>query len=219
MHFLIALVVMIVATPFVSHLPDGDLIEAALITAVLVLAVPAVGARRRSLVTAAVLAGPAPVARWANHLRPDVAFSELSLVPAIVFAGFVVVHLLLFIVRAPWLNAEVPGAAVATFLMTGVLWALAYVLVARLVPSSFVFTVGAEEHRSMGGLEALYFSFGTLTNYYGDIIPVSRAARTLAIAEAVAGLFFVAVLISRLVSVYSSTPPPQPAGGVGHPGT
>jgi uncharacterized membrane protein len=58
----------------------------------------------------------------------------------------------------------------------------------------------------MIGFEALYFSFGALTNYYGDIIPVSNAARMLALTEGIIGMFYVAVLIARLVSLYASRP-------------
>jgi hypothetical protein len=67
----------------------------------------------------------------------------------------------------------------------------------------------------MEGFEALYFSFVTLTTVgYGDIIPVSNAARMLAVTEAATGLFFVAVLIARLVSHYSrNEPPPPPDAG------
>jgi transaldolase len=41
---------------------------------------------------------------------------------------------------------------------------------------------------------------------------VSKVARTLAILEAIVGLFYVAVFISRLVAIYSS-PAPAPNGG------
>jgi len=39
---------------------------------------------------------------------------------------------------------------------------------------------------------------------YGEITPVSRIARWLAAMEAMTGLLYVAVLIARLVSLYSS---------------
>ncbi len=211
-HFLIALVVLLVVIPFVDQLPNGDLIEATLITLVLLSAVMAVGGRRRTLIAGAVLVTPAVLATWIDHFRPDAIPKVVTFVTAIVFAGFVVGHLLVFILRAPWVNAEVLSAAVSTFLMMGLLGAFAYELVERLVPDSFVFTVGSEANRSMARFEALYFSFGTLTNYYGDIIPVSRAARTLAMVQATAGLFYMAVLISRLVSLYSSN---RPAGSTG----
>jgi hypothetical protein len=39
---------------------------------------------------------------------------------------------------------------------------------------------------------------------YDDIIPVSNVARMLAAMEAITGSLFVAVLIARLVALYSS---------------
>jgi Ion channel len=57
----------------------------------------------------------------------------------------------------------------------------------------------------MQGFQALYFSFITLSTIgYGDIVPVSKLARMLAIVEAVTGMFYVTLLIARLVSLYSS---------------
>jgi len=57
----------------------------------------------------------------------------------------------------------------------------------------------------MKGFTGFYFSFITLTTVgYGDITPVSRAARWLASMEAMTGSLYVAVLIARLVSLYSN---------------
>ena len=50
----------------------------------------------------------------------------------------------------------------------------------------------------------MYFSFVTLATLgYGDIVPRSDIARGLAIVEGVARQLFLAVLIARLVSLYS----------------
>ena len=55
------------------------------------------------------------------------------------------------------------------------------------------------------GFDALYFSFITLSTVgYGDITPLSHGARTLAMTEAMTGTIYIAVLISRLVALYSS---------------
>jgi hypothetical protein len=57
----------------------------------------------------------------------------------------------------------------------------------------------------MQGFNAFYFSFVTLSTVgYGDITPVSKVARMLAALEAMTGLLYVAVLIARLVSLYSA---------------
>jgi hypothetical protein len=51
--------------------------------------------------------------------------------------------------------------------------------------------------------DLLYFSFGTLTTSgFGDIVPVSRAARAAAMVEGIVGQLFMAILIARLVGVY-----------------
>ena len=58
---------------------------------------------------------------------------------------------------------------------------------------------------TINGFDGFYFSFITLSTVgYGDITPVSRIARWLAATEAMTGLLYVTVLISRLVSLYST---------------
>jgi hypothetical protein len=49
----------------------------------------------------------------------------------------------------------------------------------------------------------LYFSFVTLTTLgYGDIVPVSGAAKMLASGEALFGQIYLAVFIARLVALH-----------------
>jgi hypothetical protein len=51
----------------------------------------------------------------------------------------------------------------------------------------------------------IFLSFVTLaTMGYGDITFASNFARSIAICEAVTGIFYVAILISRLVAIYVS---------------
>jgi voltage-gated potassium channel len=203
-RLLVALGLLFVFTPFIEDLPRGDLIEALLLSLVMLSGVLAVGARRRHLVIALMLGVPAVVSKWVNHLRPDLLPPEVFLIATVVFFGFVFSHLLRFIVRAPRVNMDVLCAGVAGFLMLGLLWTPVYLIVARLDPAAF----NAPQGSAFTGFSAFYFSFITLcTVGYGDISPVSKIARMLAVGEAIIGLFYMAVLISRLVSVYSSTKP------------
>ena len=142
-QFLVALVLLIVSAPFVQKIEFGDHIESALFTLVMLSAVLAIGAGRSTLVVAILLVIPAVTGRWATHLFPEQVPEYAGLVPALMFIAFVVFHLLRFILRAPRVNSEVLCAGVATYVMLGLFWAFAYVLVAREIPNAFAFTAAA----------------------------------------------------------------------------
>jgi Ion channel len=206
-YFLGILILNILVSPFVDQFWGGFLVEAALMTLVFLSALLAIGGRLRTLV-GALLVAPALVGVWLSYWRPDLPFSVVIHGSGVLFIGFVVLEFLRFIVRAPRVDFGVLCAAIATYLMLGLLWSFAYILVDGLVPNSFVFTVGPVSSHSMNHFNALYFSFTTLSTVgYGDIIPVSGVARMLAIVEAVFGMFYVTLLIARLVSLYSSKSP------------
>jgi hypothetical protein len=204
-EFLIAVVLLFVVSPFVELIPGGNLIETVLITLVLVMGVLAVGRRRRTLVVAVILALPAFIGKWVNHFRPDLVPTEVFLVTGLLFAIFVEAHLLGFILRAPRVNSEVLCAGISAYLLLGLSWSFAYLLVAQLAPDAFFLNNGTTTGHSLHGADAFYFSLITLSTVgYGDIIPVSNVARMLAAMEAITGSLFVAVLIARLVALYSS---------------
>ena len=204
-EFLVALVLLFVVSPFVELIPGGNLIEAVLITLVLIMGVLAVGRRRRTLVVAGILALPVFIGKWVNHFRPDLVPSEVFLVTGLLFAIFVEAHLLGFILRAPRVNSEVLCAGISAYLLLGLSWSFAYLLVAQLAPDAFFFNNGTTTGHLLRGADAFYFSLITLSTVgYGDIIPVSNVARMLAAMEAITGSLFVAVLIARLVALYSS---------------
>jgi voltage-gated potassium channel len=204
-QLLIALAVLLIAAPFVEELEGGHLILSSLFSLVLLAAVFAVANRKRSLAIALVIAIPAITARWINQFRPDLAHPAVFLVCALVLLAFVIGHLLYFVLHAPVVNAEVLCASIAAYLMLGLMWTVAYWLVDQVTPGG-AFSFNTERGvRSMNGFTGFYFSFITLSTVgYGDITPVSRAARWLAAMEAMTGLLYVAVLIARLVSIYSS---------------
>ena len=204
-RLLIALTLLFVFLPFVEEIKIGYLIVAVLLCFVLVSAVLAVGRRGRALIIAVLLALLIVAGRSINYFRPDLVSPAVFLVPGLILMIFVVVHLLRFVLRAPQVDTEVLCASVSAYLLLGVMWTIAYWLVALITPDAFAFntTTGAKE--SMQGFNAVYFSLVTLSTVgYGDITPVSKVARMLAALEAMTGLLYVAVLIARLVSLYSS---------------
>jgi hypothetical protein len=207
-ELLVALGLLFVTAPFVQDLPNGDLMEAVLLTLVMISAVLAVGGRRRSMTIALILLVPALTGKWFNHLRPDLLHPAVFLSAAVLFFGFVVARLLAFVVQAKRVDTNVLCAGVAGFLLLGLVWTTAYLAVARSNPAAFNLPTASGAPATLDTFSAFYFSFITLcTVGYGDITPVSKAARMLAVMEAIAGLFYMAVLISRLVSLHASAPP------------
>ena len=204
-RLLVALVILLVSAPFVEELEGGHLILSVLFTVVLIAAVFAVANRKRSLAIALVLAVPAITARWINQVRPDLVHPAVFLVCALVLLAFVIGHLLYFVLRAPVVTVEVLCASIAAYLMLGLTWTVAYWLVDQLTPGGAFSFNTPRGSRSMNGFTGFYFSFITLSTVgYGDITPVSQAARWLAAMEAMTGLLYLAVLIARLVSLYST---------------
>ena len=204
-QLLIALALFFIWAPFVEEIEGGELIVSALFSLVLLAGVVAVADSKRVLVIAIVLAIPAIAGRWMNHFRPDLVPPGVFLAAGLILIAFVVANLLRFVLRAPSVNADVLCASISAYLMLGLMWTLAYWLVDQLTPGgAFSFNTNGGT-RSINGFTGFYFSFITLSTVgYGDITPVSRIARWLAAMEAMTGLLYVAVLIARLVALYSS---------------
>jgi len=204
-QLLVALALFFIWAPFVEEIEGGDLIVSGLFSLVLLAGVVAVADRKRVLVIAIILAIPAIAGRWINHFRPDLIPPAVFLASGLILIAFVVGNLLRFVFRAPSVNTEVLCASISAYLMLGLMWTMAYWLVDQLTPGgAFSYNTNTGT-RSMNGFTGFYFSFITLSTVgYGDITPVSRIARWLAAMEAMTGLLYVAVLISRLVSLYST---------------
>ena len=92
------------------------------------------------------------------------------------------------------------GAAVL-YLNLATIFASAYGLIWELSPGAFVNLVtSAGDSQEVATM--LYFSLTTLTTTgYGDIVPVDPFARSLANLESVLGQFFLAITVTRLVTM------------------
>ena len=130
--------------------------------------------------------------------------NDIYLLAAIVFVIFVLFHLFRFVIFASVVNFEVLCAAIAIYLLLAVVWSLIYTVLAQSDPGAFAFTESSDADAKLVGFNALYFSVQVITTTtFGDIMPISDSARMLALLEATVGLFYLAILVSRLVSAYT----------------
>ncbi len=200
-QFLVALILLLVLYPFITELKHGEIIESALMMIILISAVLAVGGRRSLL--AVLLVMPALAGPWLDRFWSGAVPLWLTAAARMVFVGYVVFQLLRFILRSTRVNAEVMCAGISGYLMVGLWWTTAYLLVSELSPASFSgshLTAG----QPLGRFDAIYLSFVSLTCLgCNDITPQSQVARMLLMVESTTGVLYVAILIARLVALYS----------------
>jgi hypothetical protein len=117
-----------------------------------------------------------------------------------VFYFYTTSGLLRYMFKDRWVTRDELFATGATF--TVVAWAFAYLYVACQVvwPGSFIAALQPNEPRTW--MELLFLSFTTLTSTgLSDVVPVLAQARSIVMIEQLAGLMYVALVISRLVGL------------------
>jgi len=198
------LVFLLILYPYLEGSPAGTIFLKFLSTATLITAVYAVSDRRRPLCVALILAIPAIGTGWIGLVYTDAGFVLAQSVSSMLLYAFTTIMIIRSLIRGR-LNDDMIFGAISVYLLMGITWATAYMSLEGSDISAFLINHG----NGIGGLPAfsdfLYFSFITLTTVgYGDIIPLSATARSLAYLEAVSGTLFMAVFIARLIGALAS---------------
>jgi hypothetical protein len=108
-----------------------------------------------------------------------------------------------FLIIVKTINRDVLYAAVAIYLLLGAVFVPLYGMIESIAPGSF--HDGSSSGAFIQWQQLVYFSYTTLTSTgYGDILPISWWARSLANLEMVSGGLFITIVMSRLVALYSS---------------
>ena len=198
--FYTLLLTMVAAPLLTAFERTGALIELFLAASLLAGVMPVSTTKGRGsllmLVSAVGLARLATA--WFDH--PILSAVTLGLWTLI--AMFAAAGALRFAMRARAVDAEHLYAALSAYLLAGIFFGISYWVLEQIAPRTFT-TTG-----DFSRVSAIYFSFVTLATLgYGDIVPRSDVARGLAILEGVGGQLFLAVLVARLVSLYSKQRP------------
>ncbi len=202
-RFLVLLVLLIIfalISPLIeiAGLRRGPLIVA--FAVVIFAAANAASNRMAHNVTAGSLALVALALNLTKLVAAGPLFEILGDLSAICLLGFTVGVILNRIARLEATNLNVLSGAAAVYLLLALIWALSYRVIGEVVPGAFE---GLSLDRISAWTQYFYFSLTTLTTLgYGDITPVNPFARSWAAFEAIFGVFYVAVLVARLVSLY-----------------
>lgn len=139
-----------------------------------------------------------PGATWA------VLITYLALIP---YLGMLIWILGRFLTIAKTINRDVIYAAVAVYLLLGAFFVPIYGLLDLLVPGSF--RDASYPDAIVLWQQFVYYSYTTLTSTgYGEILPISWWARSMANLEMVTGGLFITIVMARLVALYSSDKQP-----------
>jgi hypothetical protein len=206
-NLLVLIVAMLVVYPLFVDRTFGKAIFAAFNTLVIGSAAYAAADTRFEKILSACVGVPAVLVTWAGTLYPPKELLLLSYISITVFLWVVIVMLLKDILRRQTIRADTVYGAICVYLLLGIAWAGVYDVIEIVRPGSFQVSEALQVEGAIDWADTTYFSFVTLTTLgYGDISPVSRLAKTMAMLEAVTGVLYLATLIARLVSDVATSP-------------
>lgn len=211
------LVVLIAVYPVLRDALETRILFEVVTTAVFVVTVFSVYPRGLPLRVALVLGIPTLVGLWVGYVFPGIPRQGLSVgfhALAAGFLGYTVSRILHVVYREPRVTTDAVYGAFCGYIVVGLTFGHLYCVAEVLGPGSFAGSGdfpggGLSEDRRHQVLT--YFSFITLATVgYGDITPVRGAARGLAIAEAITGQFYIAVLVAELIGKRVGSAPARP---------
>ena len=205
--------------PFMENSRPGRISFSILGIAVLWLAVLAVGRTPSFTWISIILAIPAMLLLLAQSVFDETWMGTWSAGFEAVLYFYVAIGLIRYMFADHVVTTDELFAVGATF--TLVAWGFAYVfLVVQAVdPHSFTAAVAADEPRSW--MELLFLSFTTLSSTgLSDVVPIKAFARSVVMIEQLAGVLYIAMVITRMVglSFARSGAPPAEATRRGYEG-
>jgi voltage-gated potassium channel len=215
-YLFLAQVLLLVLFPYMDKSGLPTVLFRLLGAAAFLSGVYAVSSKRAQWITALILAVSVGTLHTMFAFRPDPKLVVPMLICTIAFLAFTLVSLLRAVILADGVTRDTIYGALSVYLLMATTWGAAYLLLETLQPGALAIDLVRHPNHRMDWFDCIFYSYATLTTLgYGDIVPVTAQARSLSILEAVSGVLYVAVLIARLVGVYSAAKfqtNPQAAG-------
>jgi voltage-gated potassium channel len=145
------------------------------------------------------------IIEWLSEVLNMIILNNVSFLSNILFFDLIVVLFILQIVRAKTITPRVLMKSVTAYLLLGLSFAITIGLIAVADPNSYTFP-----HLKQPIVEGIsytsnyiYYGFVTLTTLgFGDIAPLTPAAKSFSIFTAITGQLYIAIIIATLVSKY-----------------
>jgi ion channel len=126
---------------------------------------------------------------------------QVGIALSLLFLVYTTARLLVGVVRSREVTGDVIAGALASYMMVGFTWAMAYGLLETVRAGSIRGLV--EGNASLDFPTLLYFSYVTLlTIGYGDITPLTATARMIVVFEGLLGMAFTTIILAVLVAAH-----------------
>jgi hypothetical protein len=202
---LIALLLLMLLQPIVDTNLGKYLLEA-LFIATLLAGLRAIKVKKELLRFEVILLAVSLALSIAGTIPGYEALYFIGIAGRALFMILVAVTILFDLFRSPKVTGDSLAGAVCIYLMIALIWGHLFLLVEFLVPGSFSFTHGDKAMALWLAREFYpfyYFSLITMTTVgFGDMLPLTTAARTLTTLEAIIGQVYLTILVARLVGMY-----------------
>jgi hypothetical protein len=194
----VSLLALILVTPLVQGFVGIHIVWNIFLTAILLSGVHAVSGKKRNVYIASLLALPMLVSVWSGYFVESNSVVVVGTVCGVVFFAYMIVNILLFIYKQDEVSRDLIAGAAVVYLLMAMMWTFIYRVVEIAHPGSF--TISATDIHER--LRLTYFSLVTITTLgYGDIVPTTGLASSLATLEAVVGQLYLVTTVAWLVGV------------------
>lgn len=207
--FFLILLTLLLLPPYFRDATWLNYIWRGLLTATLLWAIFAVSSSHRALILTALILLPTLISTWLGITGDaSIEVHYVDNLTNIAYFGLICAYLATFIFTTRRVTSEVLFASMCFYILLAVLWGAIYTNIELFFGDAFTFygstaaVAGIERDDLFSYLN--YYSFVTLSTLgYGDIIPVHPVSRSWAAVEAMVGQFFIAIVIARLVALYT----------------
>jgi hypothetical protein len=162
-------------------------------------------------VVASVLGLATLIFRWVTFVSGGHGLLLISYGLGALFFAFIAVTILAAVLRDRIVTGDTICGALCGYFLVALVWMFLFLLVESVHPGSFriadgaIPPIGTAPRASDPVSLFLYFSLVTLSTVgFGDIVPITGPARGLVALEGVFGQFYLAVLVARLVGLYTA---------------
>ena len=194
----VSLLALILVTPLVQGFVGIHILWNIFLTGILLSGVHAVSEKKRNVYLSSLLALPMLVSVWSEYFVKNNYVVIVGTLCGVVFFAYMIVNILLFIYKQDEVTIDLIVGAAVVYLLMAIMWTFIYKVVETVHPGSFTISATDIQER----LRFTYFSLVTITTLgYGDIVPTTGLASSLATLEALVGQLYLVTTVAWLVGV------------------